>query len=52
MEFKQLGRKNYMGFAWFGAYINGEKVMMQGVHLSYHALDENHAERMHKQLCR
>lgn len=49
MKFKQLTKKDYMGFAWFGAYLNGEKVIMQGTHLQYHASDEDMATRMHIQ---
>ena len=36
--------KDYMGFTWFEIYKNGKTTG-----LSYNALDEAHAIRMHKQ---
>jgi len=49
MEFKKVGGKDYMGFTWYGAYENGKKVLIGGEHLQYHALDSDHAKRMHEQ---
>ena len=43
IEFKVKGRKDYMGFQWFEAKIDGKTV-------AYHALDKEHALRMHEQL--
>ena len=50
ITFKKVGRRDYMGFAWYAAYCNGKPVMVRGTHLMYHAQDENHAELIHKSL--
>lgn len=51
ITFKQLGRRGYMGFAWFHAYdTNGQPIMKRGVHLGYNATDAHHAMEMHKQM--
>jgi hypothetical protein len=50
MEFRAMGKEDYMGFTWYGAYENGNKVLKSGVHLQYKALDKNHAIRIHKQI--
>ena len=44
MTFKmEASGYDYMGFAWFGTTIDGKYV-------AYHALDANHAMRMHQQI--
>ena len=50
ITFKKAGRADYMGFAWFKVYVNESPLMEQGVHLSYHAFNEDHALKMHNQL--
>ncbi len=50
ITFKKAGRADYMGFTWFKVYVNGSPLMEQGVHLSYHAFNEDHALKMHNQL--
>lgn len=37
---------DYMGFAWYKIFVNGQPYMKQGVHLKCKAVDENHAVRM------
>jgi hypothetical protein len=51
IKFKASGKRDYMGFQWFKAYNeNNEPILQQGVHLAYHAIDENHAHAMHNQI--
>ena len=49
MTFKAISKEDYMGFTWYGAYENGKPVLVGGEQLAYHALDEGHANAIHKQ---
>ena len=44
LEFKAVGRKDFMGFQWHRCIVDGVEVR------KYHALDADHAREMHNQL--
>lgn len=50
LKFRKISLTDYTGFSWYGAYKNGEKVLVGGVHLQYHAMSKDHAMRMYNQL--
>ena len=50
LKFRKISLTDYTGFSWYGAYKNGERVLVGGVHLQYHAMSKDHAMRMHNQL--
>ena len=50
VTFEKAGKADYMGFAWFKVYMNESPLIEQGIHLSYLALNKEHASKMHNQL--
>jgi len=44
IEFKAVGRKDFMGFQWYKVIVGGVEVC------KYHAQDADHARRMYNQL--
>lgn len=53
MKFKPVGKTDYMGFRWYFVYNqDGSPVIIRDTHLAYHAMDKEHAQRMHEQSIR
>ena len=52
LKFRKISLTDYMGFSWYGAYKNGEEVLVNGVHLQFHAMSKEHAMRMYNQFHR
>jgi hypothetical protein len=50
IKFRKISSTDYTGVSWYGAYKNGKKVLVEGVHLQYHAMSKDHAMRMYNQL--
>ena len=51
-KFRKISLTDYMGFSWYGAYKNGEEVLVKGVHLQIHAMSKAHAMGIYNQFPR
>jgi len=49
ITFRRYGEADYTGMYWFRVYENNTPVMLNGVHLEFHALSEEHCMRMWRQ---